>query len=529
MIFILMFISLSSSIWAQPDWVSGGGISVGFPTSTYITGFGICKVTDSVDKIKARAMALEIARGNLAEKVLVTISNNITSKKEESDARVSEYFSNVTQSRSTLHVTGLQEKAPYYDEDEEQYYALVYAERENLINSYTDNINQLALEIKNKTAAGKKLEQDNNNEAALKEYLSCLSLYSQYDEMAAIRKALSTDAVLMLEESEQKQNIQEFPPSIGGINESIARIVNRPIKTIEDVIWYIVHCLDEKIGHGLKKVMVDPFVYADTRMSGSFSRYCRESLEQSFAVKLGWDIIKLNQNSIEQTLVLSSGQKPDQVCGHIVSGSFWEQGDKVVCKARCVSTAENKIIAGVEFSFDKKILETAGMSLKPQNYQEALIDQKIFAQGEIIDGGLRVEVMTNKGADNIIFNENDSMRVFLRVNLPCHIRLIYHQADGARVLLLDDLFIDEAKVNKWFNPQGALGTFICAAPFGAEVLQVNAQTAEFDKLETKHIDDLAVIIGDLKEAVNSTRGMKKMTNMKMRAETRIVMTTMGER
>jgi len=168
-------------------------------------------------------------------------------------------------------------------------------------------------------------------------------------------------------------------------------------------------------------------------------------------------------------------------------------------------------------------LRNVALSLKPQNFAEALSDQKVFGKDEIVGGGLSLEVWTNKGAENLVFTKGERMKIFLRVNLPCHVRFLYHLADGRRTVLLDDYYLDESKVNLVYEiPK----EFECDAPYGAEVLQGFARTDKFDPVQTVNVDGYNFLAEDLEKFVTQQRGMKRVKRGVLQAETRIVVTTM---
>jgi len=183
-----------------------------------------------------------------------------------------------------------------------------------------------------------------------------------------------------------------------------------------------------------------------------------------------------------------------------------------------------KALASIETKLAKSFCEKNKINYLPENFIVANTKRKNFAKNEIIGGDLNLEVWTNKGTDNLLFSENDTLRLFLRVNKASYIRFIYHLADGSKVLLLDDYFIDVSKVNKVYQLPDE---FICAEPFGAEVLQVNAQTEKFEPLNTKEQYGYNFITDDLDEVIRKTRGFKKLKEGVMKAENSIVITTMS--
>ena len=136
---------------------------------------------------------------------------------------------------------------------------------------------------------------------------------------------------------------------------------------------------------------------------------------------------------------------------------------------------------------------------------------------------MSLEVWTNKGIDDLIFTKGEKMNVYVRVNLPCYVRFLYHLADGKRTMLLDNYYIDESKVNMVVQIPAE---FECDEPYGAEFLQAFARTDRFEPKETVESDGYKFLKEDLEKFLSSTRGMKRVKPGTMQTETRVVMTTM---
>ncbi len=117
------------------------------------------------------------------------------------------------------------------------------------------------------------------------------------------------------------------------------------------------------------------------------------------------------------------------------------------------------------------------------------------------------------------------MKVLLKVNLPSYIRFVYHLADEERVLLMDNYYIDQTKVNHDYEIPVE---FQCDAPFGAEVLQVFARTEPFPEVQTVNKGGYDIIVGDLSKFLSQTRGMTKVKQGLVQAERRVVITTVNE-
>ena len=142
-----------------------------------------------------------------------------------------------------------------------------------------------------------------------------------------------------------------------------------------------------------------------------------------------------------------------------------------------------------------------------------------------MDGGLRLEVWTNKGPENPLFVKDEHMQIYVRINMPSSVRLIYIRADGTRVLLLDNCNMDAAKLNIAYKLPDEIE---CHAPFGAEVLHAFARTGKFDHLKVKKVNGNEVLTGTLPKILASTRKVKKATQNMLQTETRVIITTMDK-
>ena len=171
-------------------------------------------------------------------------------------------------------------------------------------------------------------------------------------------------------------------------------------------------------------------------------------------------------------------------------------------------------------------MTAAGLETKPENFEKAYSDQQQFREGEQAGGGIVLEVWTNKGTDGLLYTKGEKMETFVRVNVPCYLRFVYHLANGQRALLLDNHFIDESKVNTAYKIPFA---FVCDEPFGAECLQALAGTEKFDPLLTNNVGGYDLIQEELNVVLPRLRGMKREQPAAWHAESRIVLTTMDNR
>jgi hypothetical protein len=484
-----------------PDWVTGQGRTAQYPESTFLTGYGVATVGGEITRDRAGESAVAAARKNLIEKVRVSIQTVTSARTEEQGAEYSSYFASAVQSTASLEIQGLV-SSTYADGD--IVHAFVQVNRAMLRTTYQQKVATLKEQIARTFALARSFDQAGSTAKALDEYLSCYPMARQLEEAQAILAAVSLTSSL----SDVQQQASTNETSIAAIREAVAVLLQRPLRSVEDLAWSLAYQLKVQPGIGGPEppsVLITPFVYQDTKVASPFSRSFQPLLERQAAELGHWKIITEGQSA------------------YVLAGSYWEQKDRVRFILTARSTADGHIAASAEAVIDGKILRATERSLKPENYKAVLADQKVFGKGEIAGGGLTLEAWTNKQAN--LFTEGEVMKVLVRVNMPCYLRFIYHMANGKRVLLLNEYYMDASKVNLVYEiPQ----EFESAAPFGGEVLQLFARTDKFEKIRTASIDGYDIIQEGLSDVMSKTRGMKAAKQKSLQAEQRISITTMKD-
>jgi hypothetical protein len=507
-----------------PDWVKNQGKSATYNELHYLTGFGMAKLEKNGNKAEVSQQASDYAKKNLIEKIRVNVSSNVVSKNEETEKKYSTYFSSAVQSTASMDLQGLEIRT-YFDDDENIWYALAVVSRENIAAVYDKRVSEVRSEIEGHMANGKKYDDQNQRAKALEEYLACYPLFRQLEEAETILMAAGTSESKSMNELDGAVQTQQL--SMTQVRQAVDKLVQRPINTTEDLAWYLTYTMKGQIDLQGKSVLVAPFTYQDTKMASPFSRYFKQSLE-SKAVEVGrWSIVQ--QTSDFQPKMGNVAKEYAQASGanYILTGTYWEIPQGVKVQAVLRNVADSKLVASVEQVLPGAVVQSSGQSIKPQNFKEAFEDQKDFKSGEVVGSGLNIEVWTNKGVDNLIFTKGERMNVFVRANLPCYIRFIYHLASGQRTLLLDSYYIDDSKVNKVCQiPPG--GEFECDAPYGSEVLQVFARTEQFDPVVTVDKDGYKFLQEDLKQFLVATRGFKAVKQQVMQTEQRVTITSMEQ-
>ena len=153
-----------------------------------------------------------------------------------------------------------------------------------------------------------------------------------------------------------------------------------------------------------------------------------------------------------------------------------------------------------------------------------MADQRLLAEGELIVGTLRVEVWTDKGRRGVVYAESEPIRLFLRVNAPAYVRLIYVLQSGIQVPIDQGYYVDASKVNMAVEYPDR---FEAAPPFGVEHIHATAFSKQPEPLPvtTQTIDGQSyTVVQDGLSAVVRHRGIKRVEKDEV-AESLLAITT----
>lgn len=525
----------------KPDWVKNYGTDDKYPPSKYIIGFGISSGRGS----EALAIAQDNARANAAKVIVVDIKSLLRTFKEEVNKKYSQHLTSVTESATVLQLIAL--NASTYEEDRPPtVYALAYANKDLLKEAYLDKKLRKRAEIQRVLKDAQAAESRSENMLAATKYLSLYPLYEEMKEAETIYMVVGYP-----ENASQEEKQKRLEALIAGLDKTLGsgdrlmtwtevanridKLLAQQLNTVDEVARSLIIQLSKQVGDMNGKLMLVPFTYQSTKMSSSFARYLRDQMENQIGelLRLKWNVVaqtkgfKPKTNQITSELAEASGAQ------WILSGTYWkqveEQVDKIKIMADLRDVKTGKTLAVAKITFDASILESAGLSFRPVNFQQAMIEQNALLEGEIISSQIQVDVWTNKGNENLLFTEGEIMKVFVRVNREAYIRLIYILADGARTVLYDRYYISADMANQVVEiPE----EFECAPPFGSEFLVVVARTGKLPPLETVEVDGYYYLKADApKEAIAQTRGMKRKKTLPKdvkQTEVKLVITTMEE-
>lgn len=488
-----------------PSWANVDQRELKYPEKEYLVAFASEQNRNKEDQAQLLAKLVDLATTNLVQSVQTTITSISTANTIEMDNKLHQTFQQTSTSASNLKVSGLKSES-VYDSKSKTGYAIVYAKRTDLSNYYNEVVKRNLTQITERIGTITKMIDANSRDEALRLISECQTLFREAEEaqtlLVAINKIASDDLV----------KYSDYSKLHSELDEQSGKIRKADNLSIDEAASILTSELSRQKNLLVSPIKLSYFTFQETGMNSPFSRRMQIALEQKL-IAAGISIDK----SIE------TGSNSVSTKGTLISGTYWEEGNsiRVICIAKSIETG--KPIASTEVKLSAEKLAQANLQTKPENFQEAYANMRVFSKGEIEGGDLKVELWTNKGADNLIFTEGEHMKLSVRANKECYLRVIYHLADGQKVLLLDNYYISTDKVNKVYELPYE---FECSEPFGVETLQLNAQELAFGGLRTQKQDGYEFIVDDMQTILVTTRGMKRIEKSDLKAEKRVTITTM---
>ncbi|MBB6479821.1 DUF4384 domain-containing protein [Spirochaeta isovalerica] len=478
----LILILISIHLYAEPGWVRSMGTSTPYSSDRYLTGFAMYNRYSSDAVAKAKESALADLSGKIETKV-----NSVMTLSEEDGS--GGYSSDLTiLSRNSVQVTVSGVDYLVYD-DSSQTYALAYVSIEDLSSSYVQKAD---------LALGKALSAYDRAEELIGSGKNVQALESLYDAQKELILLSEQESLyLSVNPRRSRDSFQRLLSAYDTDQESFVRTleddVNRRIQELDDLDLRNYQAAMDKIALILKRqdlnagnISVPPSTFETSSFSSEFGRYAASGLEGSLIGSLS----RSNAKTIYRS-------------------NYWMEGNMIRFRVLAVDERGNKLgQASVRFPYSADL---RSYDLKPQNFEEAMVALKEFSVGALTDGGINVDVWTNKGrdSDSLVFEDGETLQLYLRVNQPSFLRITYRLATGEMVLLERSFYIGMDQVNRAvalpyeFEVQG---------PFGVEQMIVTAFSKEPPTPNTivDFIDgEEYEVFSTMEAVVAQTRGLRK--------------------
>lgn len=507
LLFVVIFISGIFGQEQKPRWTNYNHRKATYPQSRFVTGYVVEKNTDNEIESDFLKRLMKYARSQLVESVHVTIKSMTTTNTITENQATAEYFKQTSVSFSKVDISGLQSET-YFDEEENTGYAFVFARKDNISNYYRNKIANSVKTIEQKLKTGDAFVAENDKQSALKNYYECIPVLREIEEaqtlIIAFERASIEDSSLMVNRMTELKN---------SISRKSKKLVNHRNLCLDDVAFILAYALKMQAGDLDKTIDLKNFTFEDTNTASVFSRRFARIFEQKL-IEQGFSI---HYSSNYNTKDVFSVNYP-----YSLTGTYWKEDDKL----HLISVLRDEESGGAQASADVSLpvnwLTDNNIAYKPDNINQTVNDLNKVNNGAVIaEGGLIIDVATNHGFKNVMYKQGDTLKLYIKSNQPCYTRFIYHAADGTQVLLLDNYYISQEMVNKTIEiPK----YFVCVSPFGAEWLQLNAQSKKFEPIAVVSQYGYNIITEDLDDVLTINRGFKPV-DKEVKAEKTILFTT----
>ena len=471
---------------SRPDWVERAGQSARHPRASHLVGYAVADGANAVERAKLAAAA------DLARSITVRIQSETLDQVTESGGRERYSASSMTRATTDVQLEGLG-----YELHREGAvaHALAFVSRERAaagLRAKRDGALERARRLEadagaaGEKGAGERLERAR---AAAAEALQAAAILRAVAEADARNRDAERAAGALLD----------------GLHDRLRALAEAPARSLEDAL---ARAARQLAGQGVvapASLVVEPLTYGTTGFSSAFGRHFSAGLERA--------------------LVAAGAAAGGRQGAVVVRGSYGLRGEALVVGVVARDPRTGAPSASAEVTLEKAAVP-AEWSLTPQNLEQALVDQRLLAAGEEVSGGLRLELWTHKGDRSLVFSGGEEVRLYLRVNRPAYVRLIYLLANGLRVPLEQAYFIDASKVNHAVEYPEA---FEVSPPFGVERIIAVAFTEKPAPLPTRahQVDGerYEVVADDLDQVMTRARGLKKKASGPQVAEAALTLTT----
>jgi hypothetical protein len=498
-------------VGAVPQWVATYGGSSPYRLPEYLSGYGF---SDLPQKTERLAAARDAALSQLSRQVRMRVTSlEDYTTEDDGKTSASRYVTNI-QTASELSISGARFAVHV---EGESVHVLAYIETEALYRQFI----MLAEESRNRfDAAIAKADsalQDGRLPEARTHLIDAAAELTSMVESASVLGAIAAavgpgsfsgesgisidvlEALLL----EKKGVVDTFQP-----------------ENLEQALTLLAEDLGSRL---TMPAQVMPLLYQDGDFSSSFGSRTAHLLEERL------------QRAASISSSFGSASSADSPDTAVIRGTYWVDTRQVELLLTARSAARGTVLAAVSTTIPLAALDPD--SLRPANADAAFRDGQLLLDDRIVNGGLDVEVWTDRGRNEqtLVFTEGEELQFYFRVNQPAFLQLSYVLVTGETVLLEESFYIGIDRVNRVV----ALPyTFQVVPPYGVERLIVTAHA----QLPPKPDVIPAVISGQWYEvfrspeaAVAATRGLARVrqetdaSTVKV-GEASLVITTMaGER
>jgi len=378
-----------------------------YPTRFYIVGEGSAENTGSPDDLAA---AKERAMGDLSNQIQASVNSEFVNEVSETSQSLDEYAHSKIKIISQMKIEGAQYET---SKTKEMITVKAVLRKDEAADLYYQKTKQQIGTFQEQMKRISSLMNSNENEKALGQLFNASKLFNEIEQNIIVYMILGG------------MEVENLKPkfSRGQLDDKIFQLTEKDFKDFDDVINGLCFQISKQVQSG-EKITVFPFQFQNTSFGSQLSDYIRQQINFSLP-----KFIKFKQGEIKP------GPKREGVS---VTGNYWLKGDNLEILVTMFD-ANGVTFGSARIKFPVKYVSDLGIAYKPQNFADAMSENKYFDKSEVVYGDLNIDFWTNKGEDNLIFHDGERMQLFVRVNTPSYVRFVYHLANGMRTPLIEYL------------------------------------------------------------------------------------------
>ena len=450
----LVLISMNP-LTALSEWARTYGLRhPQYPEALYLTGFAMVQQAggntgrpggEGVRDTEALSRAKEAALTDLVQRIMVHIRSQIIVREKSFSQGGSASFTEVDTETVTTTDMGVAGIDYVIETEKKNLYVLAFIKRSHLLEFYLQK-------GKESLAKLQKIEEELDRRGS--------DLTRLYD--AAIRGLPFIGAIEKRASHYRTVGRRKDYYSRLGIGESAFDALKEKIKgalektggteagNFEEALEKIAVALKSQGVEGTPSIS-PPLTYGESMLSSEFGVYAAQALRER--------------------LVSFLPRKRGELR---IKGVYWEELPKV--RLNIIALEDGKIAGMAAVTFPATALK-GRFNLEPRGYDQAVAALREFSEEAITDGGINVEVWSQKGraGENLVFEEEEEFQLYLRVNQPAFLRITYRLATGEYVLLEPSYYIGIDRVARAVKFPFL---FEVVPPLGVEQLVVTAYSQE---------------------------------------------------
>jgi hypothetical protein len=450
----------SSAAEAPPAWVQKGGSDPdAYPSIQYLVGYGLSSPGGT--ETGQRQQALGMAQEALAAAIRLRVTSEFTSQVTQLDQQMSRFAMNLIRTKADVELEGLDTILAWHDPKGKVTHALVVLDKPRALRILGEKLAQQALEC---AAVFYQAKAD----ADARGFLRARHLRESLEECLVVRRVLGGGAG------------NPACPSNAEIDQELRRaLIGR--QTLDGLVASAALDLSSSLPRGIR-VLLDRVTYADTPFCGSLSAF----LEQALASELiAFGRVRMVDKTAGRDAIRAGGM--DATLGEtlhsqaVVGGACFDLGEEVQINLRVTAVSGDEL-ASSTVKIPAALIRKAGLKLVPDNFLEAKKSLEI-CDAVVRASSLKVKLALDRGEGGI-YRKGDRLFLFLKANMDCYVKVLYHQVDGTNVVIFPNSYHPDARIQKdhlyQIPPDDNSFELEVMEPFGVELVKVIASTSPMD-------------------------------------------------